>query len=486
MRAPILLMISGLIALAALAACGKRSAMRPEPLIWPECELLSGSAESADTVTFALLDAVEPEHAPWARNASERLLFGQLYETLIYVDCRESVQPGLAGSWKSAQRGRRWMFELREDARFWDGTLLTAEDVKRSWQEQIINHTVIDSVAADGDRVLHVFFKQRQTEVPRLLSAPAFAIVKQTEASRWPMGSGTYQIDASTGRSPGISGRSITVRPAFDNKGPVITFRETSAYDTRDLLDNVIDVMLTTDPAVLEYAAGRSQLATVALPWNRTYLLLSTSRVEAIRRGTLPRDISSDLSAGLARDAVRSDARGSRSPFWWTNLSHCGTLSATIPGLPPFPRGDDASTGQYRVLYDLDDPTARDLAQRIVALAATDPTASPEAASIISAVPGLSSGPARLVAEGATTGELNSSLRRGSAFAYIISVPRRPSDPCDEARQLVDRAPWFAEIEISRAVIPLVDTRANAIVRRDQVELIADWYGDIFVVNVSN
>ncbi len=487
MRASVLLETIFSVALVTLAACGKRPVMRPLVLA-PECEILPRPAEAADSITIALFDGVEPEHAPWARSAGERILFRYLYETLITVDCLGDVQAGLAESWESGQGGRRWTFILREGARFWDGTAVTARDVARSWRDTAVEPMArdagIDSVAVSGDRVLQVYFAQPHQRGPRMLSAPAFAVARASVYARWPLGSGPYRVVTWRGFA-GRSARTITADPAFGEKEPVIRFLETSTYDARDLIEGVIDVMVTADLSVIEYAAGRPHLTTVALPWSRTYVLLSTSRVRELRWGGAPGTISSDLRDRLARDAVRGDARGYHPPSWWDDLHGCDELSAVVSEFPHFPRGAYSSSGLRRILYDLNDPVARDLAERIVALAATDPAASPEAAAITSAVPGLSGDAPGIIAEGVTRGEMDSSLRDGDDFAYIIAIPRRPVDPCYEARRLINQARWLANLggDFPEALIPLVDTRLHVIAKRDRVGLILDGYGDILILN---
>ncbi len=489
MRLSVLLHIIGAVVLVAVAGCGKRQMVRPEVMLAPECEILSGPTEFADSVRVVLLDAVRPTHAPWARNASEQLLFRHLYETLITVDCLGEVQSGLAGSWRSGEGGRRWTFELREDAEFWDGTPVTARDVARSWQhtvsESMTQGASIDSVTVVSDRILHVYLKRPHRRIPRALSAPAFAVAKSSEDSLWPLGSGPYRIVPWGRWSAGMSQRTITAHPAFGMDGPVIKFVEATMYDERDLLEGGIDVMVTDDSAVIEYAASRPQLSTIALPWNRTYVLLSISRVEKLRWGSTLSTFSSDLSDALARDAVRGAARGYRPPSWWDDLSHCSDLFAAVPLFPSAPRYVYSSSGLRRILYDVNDPIARDLAERIVALAATDPFVSPEAAAIASAVPGLISDTAGIAAEGVTRSELDLSLRYGDDFAYIIPISRRPPDPCHEAHKLVNRARWLStfKVDFSKALIPLVDTRLHVIVNRSKVGLIVDWYGNILIAN---
>jgi hypothetical protein len=477
------------IMLVAYASCGVKQATRPAHLFSPECEIVPVPSTNADTVTLALAGTVDPDYGPWARNAGERRLFGHLYETLIYVDCQGDVQPRLAVSWDRGVDGRQWTFGLQKGARFWDGSPVTASSVVWSWQNAPVDpdapNAVFDSVKAGGERTLRVYLKQPYWEVPRAFSSLTFAVAKPSPGTGWPLGSGPYEIDPSPMGSSGKHVQAILLRPAFGARGPIIRVLQTSTHDTRDLLEETIDVVVTDDPAVIEYASHRPHLDSVALPWDRTYVLLSTSRVRELLWGGSIRSVPADLTDDLARDAVRGDARGVRPPFWWEELGHCGELSETVSGLPPFPRGAYSSGGARRIMFDLQDPTARDIAERLVALAAADTAASTAAAALASAVPGLNGGSSALIAKGVSARELRLSLQSGNDFAYVVVVYRRPPDSCDEAGKLLQRAPWLAPLGdgLSRAPIPLVDTRNRVIVRSGVAGLVVDWYGNLIVAN---
>lgn len=474
-------------ALVVLAACGKPQLTMRVSMFPPECGLLPEPARAADSITVALLDTAPPELAPWSGETGERVLIHQLYETLITVDCLGEVRTGLAESWMKEDGGRQWTFELREGARFWDGVPVTAGDVAWIWRhglaEPAMRYAGIDSIRTGGDRDLHVFFNQRHRRVPRVLSSRAFAVAVSYDDSPWPVGSGPYRVAASRGGFGSVAKHTVTAHPPFGEVGTVIRFLEADTYEARDLLEGVIDVVVTDDPAVIEYATTRSQVTTIPLPWDRTYVLLSTSRVRDLRQGGTPRTISRDFTDRLARDAVRSDARGYQRPSWWDELRNCSALTPTFASLSLMPRGANESFGSKRILYQLDDPVARDLAERIVALAAVDPAVSLEAAEIVSAVPGLSGDGTRIVAEGVTKDELAMSLRTGDDFAYVVSLARRPADPCYEARKLLDRARWLVLLgdDFAKALVPLVDTRMHLIANEEKVGLAIDWYGNLIV-----
>src|SRR5262245_23722594 len=78
-----------------------------------DCRLIPGQEEQPEPgepiATVALGEQVNPANAPHPSNPSERLLFRQLYEALVRVDCDGVVRPGLAASWQTDASGRTWI-----------------------------------------------------------------------------------------------------------------------------------------------------------------------------------------------------------------------------------------------------------------------------------------------------------------------------------------------------------------------------------------
>lgn len=64
---------------------------------------------------------------------SERVAY-DLYSTLATVDQTGKIIPGLAESWDIAGNNKEYIFHLRPNAKFSDGTPITADDVVFSWQ----------------------------------------------------------------------------------------------------------------------------------------------------------------------------------------------------------------------------------------------------------------------------------------------------------------------------------------------------------------
>ncbi len=63
-------------------------------------------------------------------NNNDTTAVSNLFETLVKVDAKGRVLPGIATSWK--QNGATWTFTLRRNAKFSDGSPITSADVKYS------------------------------------------------------------------------------------------------------------------------------------------------------------------------------------------------------------------------------------------------------------------------------------------------------------------------------------------------------------------
>jgi len=467
----------------------------PEPELVPEaaaplareCEVGSLTDGGADAVNVALLDEVSPAHAPRPRNDAERLLFRHLYETLIRVDCQGRVYPGLAASWSTADGGRSWRFVLRADARFWDGSPVTANDIVWSWQgdEQRLGAEAFDSVGVEDRRTLTVHFERAYPDVPRLFADLKHAVMLSQPGPRWPLGTGPYRIErpiTSSGRAHLI----MRAAPVSDESRPRIDFRLAAGADVRDLLDGGIDVLITGDPEVLEYVAMRPEFVSVPLTWDRTYVLVAPSRVRALHHGEFVGDtlrLPPEILDAFARDAVRGAARGHRAPAWWEDAASCESVIDSLKELPPaIPIAPYRVRGPRRVAYVRGDEVARGLAERIVALA-TRPTSREQAAALGLAIPGLleADDPTTVVELGAYEFEL--ALARGSEFLIVLALPTVALDRCYQLLNLANRVPWLGvgRLAPSATIVPLVDTRRHLIARKGAAAISLDWDGTLLI-----
>jgi hypothetical protein len=204
-------------------------------------------------------------------------------------------------------------------------------------------------------------------------------------------------------------------------------------------LDQGVDLLLTRDPTTLDYAATLPQFLTAPLQWQRVHVLLTPDRAR-----TAP-SFSEGERKALAQDAVRGEARGAEGPFWWESLSDCEAASSRTPAQAP------AASG--RIVYDADDGAARDLAERLVGIRTYQR------------------------ATGLTGEALALALRRGNEAGYVLSLDRHPLDACREMQVLADNAGWIDP----QTIVPLVDTRLQAIVRRGRSGMIAEWDGALLL-----
>ena len=225
---------------------------------------------------------------------------------------------------------------------------------------------------------------------------------------------GTLPIVRATG------GLVDTVEPVDASTGPRLTIRSATEADARDLIDAGVDLLLTESPTVAAYAATRTDVVSIPLAWDRTWVVVTP------RPTTLMSDTSIAFRSGLARDAVRADARAAQGPYWWSDTTGCAPR--TTPSI---------SGGNSRIVYPRDEPIARALAERLVAL-----------------------GGGGITAAGLAPNAFSSALMAGTELAYVIPLPRMSRDRC---------------LAIDGVITPLIDTRLHAVVKRNRLNLTFTW-----------
>jgi hypothetical protein len=375
--------------------------------------LLSTGAVSArsPTITIGFNDAVDPRHAPVPRNDAERIVFRHLYESPVRIDCDGHVRPWLVDRWEKDDGGRRWTFHLREGAQFWDGAPVTAQDIV--FGKGGVGYTL----GAPEKSVVALTFAKDKDDVPALLGDPSLAVTKPAPDSSWPIGTGAYWATSATTTAQEIR--------AHTTHGDTLVFKFAASGDARDLLDAGVDLLITRDRALRDYAATLPNHTVVALPWDRTYVFVTAEAG------------STRFDAGGLEQAVRAEARRAEGSFWWLDLRGCAIARDTTP---------PASTGQHRILYSRGDPTARELAGRLAALT-------------------------HALSTGRAPDDFSDALAGGKDWGYVVALPRVTADACRSAKDLVPA--WPASFTA------LVDTRPTAIVRRDVARWAVDQDGTV-------
>jgi hypothetical protein len=364
-----------------------------------------------DTVTVAVSSPIDFSHAPVPANQDERLVFRQLFPGLIRLDCRGELRPGLASHWQSDTTGRTWTFVLRDGSRFPDGSSLSARSIEADWirRGSALREAGLDSVRALDDRTLRVTVKDLGDSLPRAFADPLWSVVSDKMATT--LSGGRLTVSLGPGRA-------------------ILAIAVAGTRELRDALDSGADLVVSGDPQVIDYAARTSELNTYPLPWDRTYALLQHPGAQAVST-----TLDSTLKLSLVRDVVQTDARPASDQTWW-NSNPCSvgvSMTVTSPTGP-------------RILYQQTDPVARQLAERLVAVA--------DDRSPLSA---LAMDPLRFGAE----------LEQGSDRGYIVAIPLQSASPCHESAVWTRRGRLY----------PLIDTRQHAIIRRGSPALSVDWDG---------
>ena len=386
-------------------------------------------------------------------------MFAQLYETLIDIDCEGHAYPGLAASWTLDATRTRVTLVLRDGARFWNGKPVLASDVLAAWRatagrstESNLARRVADGTTIVDDRTLTVSLPDTAWLV---LADPALAVYQAQAGAVWAEGSGSYRVAERT-----AADEPLTLAPVSTTANPTLVIRSRGNNDARDAIDDGVDVLVTDDPMAVSYAATRSNLGAVALPWSHTYALAlpNANSSDAAALAPLARDRDA-LTASLARDAVHAEARAAQPPYWWIGIQGCQRIAR---GTAPSPADGRRLS---RVVYRRDDRVARGLAERLVALGrgATAAALSPD--------------------------NFARALRAGDELAYVVELDRMSLSHCEDLAVLESAAPWLAggpgEGITTATLIPLIDTRARAIVNRERVSAMIDWEGTLRISGPS-
>ncbi|MFN0151199.1 MAG: ABC transporter substrate-binding protein [bacterium] len=453
-------------------------------------------------------------HAPDPRNSSERLVFANLYESLVAVDCKGALVPGLAESWTASEEGRVWLFSCRSDVFFADGTRCRAQEIEACWSARRksaaassppwARFDALDAtVKALNDTILIVTLARAREDLPNLLALPAFAVTKRAKGEAWPLGTGPFRAAAKSAATADALILTANPHRAVATKSSRIVCVIRPGWDERDLIASDVDALLVRDRAALEYAESRGEFAQVALEPDRLYVLLTpptppappadTTAISFEERVDTRRALGGWDRAELARDVVSADARGANSlcfgdatdePVVIRRSEAARAYDAdSAAAARPAPLDATASAEspllaalnvpvENRIVYPSDDDEARRLAERMAALA-SDSVAVPP------------------IVSGLSNDEFERVVASGAAVACILPIDRRYARACFEMGALIGMAKWLEDAALangrpaadtspetptargvenrlikSGAAIPLVATRPNLLAKQ--------------------
>lgn len=477
-----------LVALLLAAGCGSRSAVQDQD--WLEqphrparfqLPRLTDAAcpgqekpRSQASFTLALPGLVDPQRAPLPQTEAERHVFGNCYETLVRIDCDGRLEPGLASTWQAHDGGRTWVFQLRDSARFWDGTPLGAVHVVESWRraEELCHERAepspflrFDPRGASleflGARELAIHLGAPSDQLPWLLAHPALAITGHHDDNGWPVGSGPLQPvpRPEPQRLDLVPVASHPLAPAWPHLELILG----DDIDPRDLLDLGADALVTRQVDVVDYYSFRQGARLESLPWDLTYYLVTPTEDAGADEADRRRWTSGWEPLELAREVAAQTAEPA--PFFSLDplFAPCPVLPPAVPvldqvslrGLPVV-----ASRDRDLVLWPRSDPDAGRLAERLAALAARPLRPAPERPGTGPLTPPPPPQPGVAPEAVAVPAEdLAAHVQAAHAGAIVLPWPHRWPLPCDELARLLSLADWLVEAGLTpgpdiRAVPP--------------------------------
>lgn len=203
---------------------------------------------------------------PWEISTLEPSRSGYLFlrmqvaEALVGTDLEGKAAPGLAERWEVSPDGLQWRFFLRPDARFHDGSPVTAESVAMNLQRAlgqpgVLAMAPIASISAAAPREVNIALSQPYAMLPMLLAHSSAIILAPAAYNekghvRKMLGSGPYQLVRQTLPQQ----FELKLSPHWRGKQPAIKqihYLSVSRPETRALIaeSHQADLVFGFDPA---------------------------------------------------------------------------------------------------------------------------------------------------------------------------------------------------------------------------------------------
>jgi hypothetical protein len=345
---------------------------------------------------------------------------------------------------------------VREGARFWDGSAVTARSILEGWSvngsQPARRMLRFANLTAQGDRELRVELISAIKQ-PYLFAQPELAVAGVSVQAGWPPGTGPFRPDAKAERGTIrlVSGDSTASRLALE-------FRTTA--DGRAALDARADVLLTADPAALGYARILNDFLITPLPWSRTYVLITRDFVSGVANARA----AADSLIALALDVIRADVRRAQSPFWWEDEA-CDQETVLTRGPPAL------FEATHLIVYPAGDPVAQAIAERLVALSWPLGRTPPWLQALLPRETGRGGAP---TAHGTTRIRWDAAR---TSNGLIVELPRTESAECLAYHFAGENRSLLGATGIR--IIPMVDARDHLLIRRGAGPVVLDGDGTL-------
>ncbi len=430
----------------------------------PKVECLISGAPSVEAASFTV--AISMREYGQMREEAFRLLGGHpiigpaVLPTLVTQDCSGAqLQSGLQG-FTGPQFGyspilksppvalpdnRGIAITFDQDAQYADGSPITAASVAKQWQRIVTPALPIDSIRAIDYSRLNVYSDLPSDRLIKMLADPVFSLGIVGVAGQL-FGSSKYVVRSDDGRNE------IHVE-AVREQIPSIKVIGTSG-DLRDLLPSTVDVALTSEDAVVEYARSVDSLMARELrvddgagnstATGATYVIVTRARLELALKGSGRNpslSVANSFKEALATTAVRDLAEAYAANQLQADPAECSISRSVID---PVGSSRREQTTPARIVLESDDRIAIDIADRMVALL----NAYPDGAysdNVEELFPGFERSSGVPIPTVLPPEDFRKRLEGGSDDAYIIRLFGSPIAQCLQLNTIVQAAPWLQE-----------------------------------------
>ena len=297
---------------------------------------------------------------------AQRNLLALIFETLVTLDDRGRLHPGLATDWQAAPGNQRWQFRLRRGVKFHDGAPLTAEIVASSLRAANPSWKVF----TEGDSVI-VERDKADPDLPAELALTRNSILKRNSGGK-PNGTGPFRIE------DWLLAKKLTL------------VAEEEHWRGRAFVDKLeIEMGINFHEQVVELETGKADLVEVAPEQGHRVTMegrrVSTSQPMELVALVFAGDAQTPdekllrhaLAESLERNSMRSallqgagQPAASILPNWMSGYGFTFSSDADLDRAR-HERAQVRSAPNWTVGYDANDSVARLLVERI-ALNATD------------------------------------------------------------------------------------------------------------------
>ena len=235
----------------------------------------------------------------------------QVIETLVDVDDKGNLIPGLATAWTSNDDYSKWTFTLRPEVHFHDGQLMTAEAVYKSLAVALgkptpFSKAMLLNMETMGEDQIIFTLNQSYKPFPSLLTNYTMAIIAPSSFGTFNriknlVGTGPYQIttfepphNIATTRFEQYWGKPATIQNAEYITG--------HRSETRALMVRTgqADIVYNLDPAAVRMLSTESNVEVFSTSIPRTTLIKLNSGNDILN----DRRVRMALSVGLDRQGI--------------------------------------------------------------------------------------------------------------------------------------------------------------------------------------